>query len=142
VGSKRLAFQQTGPQGHDLWTVPVEHVGDGLKAGNPEVFLQTPFDKLDASFSPDGRWLAYASNESGTYQVYVRAFPDKGGRWQISTTNGTAPVFSRNGRDLFFYDVLDDRIMVASYSAKGDVFLAEKPRVWSGQNVALPLNAQ
>jgi hypothetical protein len=58
-----------------------------------------------------------------------------------STTNGTAPIFSRNGRGLVFYDVLGDRIMVASYSAKGDVFLAEKPRVWSGQNVALPLNA-
>jgi Tol biopolymer transport system component/predicted Ser/Thr protein kinase len=139
---KRLAFFQFEQQGGPyLWTVPVEHDGEALKAGNPEVFLRTAAVARDPSFSPDGRWLAYASNESGVFQVYVRAFPNKGGRWQISTTNGTSPIFSRNGRDLFFYDVLDDRIMVTSYSGKGDVFVAEKPRVWSGQNVALPLNA-
>jgi serine/threonine-protein kinase len=139
---KRLAYFQFEQQGGpDLWTVPVKYDGQELKAGNPEVFLQSPAGARDPSFSPDGRWLAYASNESGNYQVYVRAFPDKGGRWQISTTNGTSPIFSPNGRNLFFYDVLDDRVMVASYSAKGDVFLPDKPRVWSGQNVALPLNA-
>lgn len=140
--SKRLAFFQYEPQGgSNFWTVTVERNGEVLKASNPEVFLQNSAGTRDASFSPDGRWLAYASNESGNYQVYVRAFPDKGGRWQISTTNGTSPIFSPNRKDLFFYDVLDDRIMVASYSAKGDAFLAEKARVWSGENVALPLNA-
>jgi len=139
---KRLAFFQYEEQGGpDLWTVPVKYDAEGLKAGTPEMFLQSPAGARDPSFSPDGRWLAYASNESGTYQVYVRAFPDKGGRWQISTTNGTSPMFSPNGRELFFDDVVGDKIMAASYSAKGDVFLADKPRVSSGQNVALPLNA-
>ena len=130
---KRLAFHQDGPQGFDLWTVSIEHDGNGLKAGTPELFLQTPFVERDASFSSDGRWLAYASNESGTFQVYVRALPDKGGRWQISSTGGTAPIFCRNGRELFFYN---DRIMVASYSVKGNSFVAEKPRLWA--EVSLP----
>jgi hypothetical protein len=100
------------------------------------LFLQTAFAVRDASFSSDGRWLAYASNESGNSQVYVRAFPDNGGRWQISTTGGTAPIFSRDGRALFFYNLPDDRIMVANYLIKGGLFVADKPRVWSDVNLA------
>ena len=133
---KRLAFQQDGAQGFDLWTVSIERDSDGLKAGTPELFLQTPFTERDASFSSDGRWLAYASNESGNFQVYVRALPDKGARWQISSTSGIAPIFSRNGRELFFYNLADDRIMVTSYSVKGGAFVAEKPRVWSELSLA------
>jgi Tol biopolymer transport system component/predicted Ser/Thr protein kinase len=133
---KRLAFHQDGPQSLDLWTVLIERDGDGLKTGTPELFLQTPFAERDPSFSSDGRWLAYASNESGNPQVYVRAFPDKGGRWQISGTGGTAPIFCRNGRELFFYNLADDQIMVASYSVKGGSFVAEKPRVWSDVSLA------
>ncbi len=137
---KRLAFYQIGPQGFDLWTAPVEHEGEGLKAGKPELFQRTNFGARGAGFSADGRWLAYSSNESGGSQVYVRAFPGKGGHWQISSNGGTSPIFSRNGKDLFFFDVPDDRIMVASYSVKGDSFVGEKPRVWSGQSVALTMN--
>ena len=133
---RRLAFHQDGPQGYDLWTVSIERAGDGLKAGTPEVFLQTPFVERDASFSPDGRWLAYASNESGTFQVYVRALSDKGGRWQISSAAGTGPIFCRNGRELFFYNLADDRIMVVTYSAKSGSFVAQKPRVWSDVGLA------
>ena len=137
---RRLAFSQMGPQGWDIWTVPVERDGNGLKAGNPEVFLQTPAIERDPSFSADGRWLAYTSDESGTYQVYVRTFPDKGGRWQISSSGGAKPIFARNGRDLFFYDPTSDRIMVASYSARGGAFVAEKPRVWSNLSLGLALS--
>ena len=136
---KQLAFYQAGSQGFDLWTVPVEHDGDGLKAGKPEPFQHATFGERGASFSSDGRWLAYSSSESGTSQVYVRAFPDKGGHWQVSSDGGTSPIFSRNGKDLFYFDVPQDRIMVASYSAKGDSFVAEKPRAWSGLSVALTM---
>ena len=111
-----------------------------MKAGNPELFQHTNFGARGAGFSADGRWLAYSSNESGGSQVYVRAFPGKGGHWQISSNGGTSPIFSRNGKDLYFFDVPDDRIMVASYSAKGDSFVGEKPRVWSGKSVALTMN--
>ena len=135
-----LAFYQSGPQGFELWTVPVEREGEKLRAGKPELFQRTIFGDRGASFSPDGHWLTYSSNESGTSQVFVRAFPDKGGQWQISTNGGTAPIFSQSGKDLFYFDVPDERIMVASYSAKGDSFVVEKPRVWSGQSVALTLS--
>jgi Tol biopolymer transport system component len=130
-----LAYHQDGAQSLDIWIVPVQENADGLKAGTPQSFLQTPFAERDAYFSPDGRWIAYASNESGNPQVYVRNFPDKGGRWQISIAGGTAPIFSRNGRELFFYDLTNDRIMVTSYSVKSDQFVAEKPRVWSSMSL-------
>jgi Tol biopolymer transport system component/predicted Ser/Thr protein kinase len=136
---RTLAFYQSGPQGFELWMLPVEHEGEKLTAGKPEMFRHTIFGDRGASFSPDGRWLAYSSNESGTSQVYVRAFPDKGGQWQVSTNGGTAPIFSRNGKDLFYFDIPDDRIMVASYALKGDTFVSDKPRTWSAQSVALTM---
>lgn len=136
---KWLAFNQIGAQGFDLWTVSVQREGGTLKAGNPELFQRTSFGNRGARFSPDGHWLAYSSNESGSPQVYVRAFPGQGGHWQVSGNGGTSPIFSRNGKELFFFDILDDRIMVASYSVKGDTFVVEKPREWSRQSVALTL---
>jgi serine/threonine protein kinase/Tol biopolymer transport system component len=137
---KTLAFYQSGPQGFELWTVPVEREGETLKAGSPELFQRTSFGNRGARFSPDGHWLAYSSNESGSSQVYVRAFPDKGGHWQVSSDSGTSPIFSRKGTELFYFDVPHDRIMVASYSVKGDSFVGEKPRVWSSHGVGLALS--
>jgi Tol biopolymer transport system component/predicted Ser/Thr protein kinase len=137
---KTLAFYQSGAQGFELWTVPVERDSETLKGGTPELFQRTIFGDRGASFSADGRWLTYSSNESGSSQVYVRAFPDKGGHWQVSNNGGTTPIFSRDGKNLFFFDVPNDRIMVASYAAKGDSFVTEKPRVWSSQNVSLTMS--
>jgi len=126
---RTLAFYQSGGRGFELWTLPVEREGEKLRVGKPELFQSTSFGHRGASFSADGRWMAYSSNESGSSPVYVRAFPDKGGHWQVSSNGGTTPIFSRNGKELFFFDPTDDQIMVASYSVKGDSFVAEKPRV-------------
>ena len=133
---KRLAFSALKINGgRAIWTLPVESNGSGLRGGKPEVFLQTArFDERTPTFSPDGRWLAYTSNESGTYQVYVRAFPDKGGQWQISTSGGTYPVWSRSGHELFFRSI-DNRIMVVAYSVKGDSLVADQPRLWSDREL-------
>ena len=131
----RLAIHEIAIPTYQLWTVPLQSDGAGLRAGKPEVFLQTQFNERSPSFSPDGRWLAYASDESGAYQVYVRAFPDKGGKWQVSNSGGVYPVFSRNGRELFFRTE-DNRIMVAAYTGGGDLFVADKPRVWSEKRIA------
>jgi serine/threonine-protein kinase len=131
---KRLAYIEVHTEtGYDLWTVPLERRDDAIVAGTPEVFLKTPADERYPSFSPDGKWLAYASNESGAFQVYVRSFPDRGGRWLIA--NGVYPVWARNGRELFFRGE-DNRIMVTSYSAKGDTFINEVPRAWSDRHLA------
>jgi eukaryotic-like serine/threonine-protein kinase len=137
---KRLAFVEIDPgTGADIWTVPVERDGLGLRAGKPEVFLQTPFQERAPMFSPDGRWLAYFSNESGTFRVYVQAFPQKGGKRQISGDSSGYPAWSRNGDELFFWQFGGDKqLMVASYKARGDSFLPDKPRVWSKKIVDFP----
>jgi len=95
----------------------------------------TPFLEGQASFSPDGKWLAYYSGQSGTYEVYVRSFPDNGGEWQISNGGGSSPVWSRNGHELF-YRTSENQIMVLNYTAQGDSFVSGKPRVWSEERIA------
>ncbi len=65
--------------------------------------LADAWDEKAPALSPDGRWLAYESNESGTDEVYVRPFPDTdAGKWQVSTSGGRAPVWAHNGRELFY----------------------------------------
>ncbi|MSV35574.1 MAG: hypothetical protein EXQ47_08260 [Bryobacterales bacterium] len=134
---KRLAFSHTGNGGsQDIFTMPVEvDSGQGaLRFGKAELFLGTPFIEVFPAFSPDGRWLAYASDESGTREVYVRPFPGAGGRWQVSTGGGNFPLWSRDGRELFF-QTLDQHVMAVGYTANhtagGDSFAAGKPRVWT-----------
>jgi hypothetical protein len=100
-----------------------------ILVGKPSVFLNTPFAEGAAAFSPDGRWLAYQSNESGTLEVYVRPFPGPGGKWQVSTAGEVQPVWSRNGKELFYWS--GEQIWVASYTGQEGSFRAEKPRVWS-----------
>ena len=95
---KSLDVFQTGNGGSlDIFTMTVE-ADPGVRLGKAELFLGTPFGERHAAFSLDGRWLAYASNESGTYEVYVRPYPGPGGRWQVSTGGGRLPVWSRPGR--------------------------------------------
>jgi Tol biopolymer transport system component len=74
----------------------------GEKTNTP--FIATKFDEWQSSLSPDGRWLAYISNESGTYQVYVVPFPDQGGKWQISTAGGLEPHWAPDGSKLYYHN--------------------------------------
>jgi serine/threonine-protein kinase len=127
---KRLAFSGNGSGGSDIFTVPIEGDAGHMHFGKPELFLGTPFGEYTPAFSPDGRWLAYTSNESGTFEMYVRSFPGSGGRWQISRGGGRFPLWSRDGRELLF-ETLDGRVMAVGYSVTGDSFTPGKPRVWS-----------
>jgi serine/threonine-protein kinase len=88
---KSLAYFENA----DLWILPFAD----RKARS---FVSTPFTEFNAHFSPDGEWIAYSSNESGRLQVYVRPFPGPGTRTQVSTEGGYAPVWSPDGRELFY----------------------------------------
>ena len=129
---KFLIFEEVNPTTNtDLMALPMG--GDessGWKPGTPAVFLNSPFQESEAAFSPDGRWLAYVSNEGGRSDVYVRPFPGPGGKWRVSTEGGRAPVWSQTKRELFFGSITG-QIMVAPYAATGDAFNAEKPRLWA-----------
>ncbi len=89
----------------DVWVLPL----DGAK--QPFSFLQTEADEGGAQLSPDGRWLAYFSNESGNYEVYVQSFPKGGGKRQISTKGVVGPHWRRDGKELFYY-APDGKLMV------------------------------
>jgi len=89
-------------------------------------FLRTPFNESAQSFSPDGRWLVYISDESGRNEIYVQPYPGPGGKWQISTDGGTEPVWNRNGRELFYRS---GNKMIAVDIATQPSFAAGKPRI-------------
>jgi len=138
---QRLAFAELGVDtSFDLWTLPLDMSDpEHPKPGKPELFLRTPFNEAEPAFSPDGRWIAYTSNESGRNEVYVRpsGTASGSGKWQISTGGGTNPIWSRNGRELF-YETGDNRIMVSAYTAKADSFAVDKPRLWSDTQILVP----
>jgi serine/threonine-protein kinase len=130
-----LAFHETDQQTRsDIMVLPME--GDetsGWKPGKPSALLKSGFTEQHPAFSPDGRWLAYSSDESGRQELYVRPFPGPGGRWQVSTGGGSRPNWSRQRQELIFRVAgpLQQVLMVASYAVEGDSFRAEKPRHWS-----------
>jgi serine/threonine-protein kinase len=127
---KFLAYEEIGRE-RDVWILPVE--GDdasGWRPGKPGAFLSGAFNETEPAFSPDGRWLAYASDEPGRTEVYVVPFPGPGGRLQVSTTGGSFPRWSSNGKELFYLGE-DRRIMVVTYSIQETVIRADKPRAWS-----------
>ena len=118
---KVLAFEEFRPEtGRDIWILARE---DDRK---PEPFLKTEFNEGDPMFSPGGRWIAYVSDESGQYEVYVRPFPSSERKFQVSTEGGTPPVWNPGGRELFYRN--GDKMMVVDIETKGDLTLG-KPRL-------------
>ena len=85
--------------------------------GKPYPFLSTPFNEQNGVFSPDGKWVAYQSNEAGRDEVYVRPFPGPGGVWQISAGGGTFPRWRADGKELY-YLAPGNKLMAAAISAE------------------------
>jgi Tol biopolymer transport system component len=114
-----LVYLTTGRGGRDVSVLPLS----GER--KPAPFLQGPFYERHAQLSPDGRWMAYASDESGQYQIYVQSFPAGGGKWQVSTTGGSQPRWRHDGKELF-YIALDGKLMSVPVRA-GATFEAGTP---------------
>jgi eukaryotic-like serine/threonine-protein kinase len=138
---RRLAYDELKPDGDiDIWTLPLDTSDPAHpKPGKPTPFLQTPAVEAHLVFSQDGRYVAYFSNESGGWEVYVRPAPGPDGKlgpgkWQISTGGiSSFPVWSPNGRELFFR--YGTRIAVTNYTTTGGAFSSVKPRLWLNQEV-------
>jgi serine/threonine-protein kinase len=115
-----LAFTEPNPNtGGD---VGVLRLGDRVA----QPFIRTPAREYAPQFSPDGRWLAYVSNESGRPEVCVRPYPGPGEKWQVSTSGGAEPVWNPNGRELFYRS--GDKMMSVEIATRPS-FVAGKPRM-------------
>ena len=95
----------------DLWYLKPKSGGEGFE---PAPYLRTAADERIPVFSPDGRYVAYVSGESGRDEVYVRPFPEGGGKWQVSIDGGTQPRWRRDGKELFYVE--EDQLMAVSVS--------------------------
>jgi eukaryotic-like serine/threonine-protein kinase len=126
-----LAFVDVDPAtGWDIWVLR-------LSDRKAQPFLQAAFNENAPRFSPDGHWLAYASDETGHFEVYVQPYPGPGGKWQISADGGMEPAWNPNGRELFYRS---GRKMMAVEIATQPGFTAGKPRVlFEGDYVPTPL---
>jgi serine/threonine protein kinase len=133
---KVLAYVATMPEtDEDVMILPVEgdEVG-GWKPGKPVAFVSSAARERAPTFSPDGRWLAYTSNESGHDEVYVRPFPGPGSRVMVSSGGGHSLSWSRARHEIVFTAEAVDYaqvLMVARYRVEHDSFLVDKPRLWA-----------
>jgi Tol biopolymer transport system component len=121
-----VLYGQVSPQtGNDLWLLPMtaDH--------KPVPYLRTPFNESDGQFSPgpEGRprWVAYASDESGRFEVYVRTFPDSGAKWLMSTQGGSFPRWRGDGKELFYLSP-EGKLMVVAVKEQGEALAWETPR--------------
>ena len=132
---KLLALQQQRPdRGLDIGIFSMDD-------DTEEVFLSTPFNEFQAKFSPDGHWLAYTSNESGREEVYVRAFPGPGGKWQISTEGGSHPLWSPKGDELF-YRSRNEMTVVPISTSGGELRAGDVVSMFDGNYRKAPLSVQ
>jgi serine/threonine-protein kinase len=111
---QELILIQATPTGYQLLVHPTA-------GGQPATLLSSPFELAWPALSPDGRWLAYVSSESGRYQVYVRPLKGEGDRVQVSADGGTEPVWSRDGRELY-YVTEQNGVMAVGVAATGSEF--------------------
>jgi serine/threonine-protein kinase len=144
---RRLAYFESNPdESDDIWTLPLDtSKADSPTPGKPEPYLRTPSGDYVPAYSPDGRWIAYRSDESGASEIYVRPAPKDtaggapagGGKWQISSDGGMYAVWAKDGRDLY-YETNDNRIMVVDYTVSGGSFVPGQRRLWSDKQIFGP----
>jgi Tol biopolymer transport system component len=107
--------------GHDLWVLPVTPDGKPAPGSKPQPYLRTPFNESWGRFSPEPspHWVAYQSDETGRFEVYIQAFPELRGKIQISTNGGQCPQWGAGGRELFYMSP-DNNLMVVSLTIRED----------------------
>jgi dipeptidyl aminopeptidase/acylaminoacyl peptidase len=131
---RSLIVRTVGGHGsRDIWLV-------ARNSMNSVPLLRSPADEVAPAVSPDGRWLAYVSNESGQAEVYIRSFPGMGGRLQISREGGTEPVWSPGGRELFYRD--GPALIAARLQARGAMAVVNRTTLFSEPAYAADLTHQ
>jgi Tol biopolymer transport system component len=130
---KFLAYYRSDPETKlDLWVLAL---GD---EGKPTPLLHSKYNESQGQFSPDGKWIAYVSDESGSPQVYVQSFPTLTGKWQVSSAGGSQPRWRHDGKELFY--LAPDRKLMAVSVKTGQTFDSDSPQVLF--ETMLPFEAQ
>lgn len=112
---KRLVFVRPGSDRKlHLWSIE-------LPNGTPALLHDTPYTETDGQVSPDGRWLTYVSNESGTNEIYLQPFPMPGGKTRVSTHGGDRPRWSRSGRELYYWGGLNSGLAVVQIQTSPEI---------------------
>lgn len=150
VGSRKAEVIASGPNrgkpwswsgGNDLYAYTVNGAGGQSDIwvrrmnadAEPEPFLASPQTEDEPTISPNGRWIAYTSSETGVPEVYVRPFPDDGSAWQVSAGGGNNALWSRDGSELFFVRVEDASLMAVGVDEDNDeLVLGDPQRLFTG----------
>jgi serine/threonine-protein kinase len=133
---KTVVFHETQPNGqYDVMTSPLEN----NRTATP--LIRTNFNERNPQISPDGQWIAFDSDASGRFEIYVRPFPDvQRGQWQVSTSGGEQPIWSRDGGELFYRSpsgaVTGVRVQPGSAWSAGKPVEIVKTGYWAGDNAA------
>lgn len=125
---KKLVFTQ-GPHpknGIDIWILPFD--GDRT----PRPLIQTRYNEFHPTFSPDGRWLAYASDETGSWEIYVRPYPSLDTVTRISTDGGCEPLWAPDGREIFYRDKTGNKMMAASITTEPTLQVGKPEQLFEG----------
>jgi dipeptidyl aminopeptidase/acylaminoacyl peptidase len=113
-----LLFERAAESG-EVWVLDVE-------SGEASPVRQTKFGEGGGKFSPDGKWIAYHSDESGEWHIYVMPWPDRGRRWQVSKSPAVYPTWTDGGRELMFHEI-GGTILAARVSGEGGTFVVDEP---------------
>jgi len=125
-----LTFVEVNPAtGYDIWVLR-------MSDRKAQPFLRTPFSEAAPRFAPDGRWLAYMSDESGRFEIYVQPYPGPDGKWEISTEGGTEPVWNPNGRELFYRS--GDKMMAVDIATQPSFASGRPHMLFEGQYQPAP----
>jgi serine/threonine protein kinase len=145
TGENRIYINDWTPDGSVLVLNTYGQMQSGISIFNSEgqktieTFIDSPADDWMSDLSPDGKWLAYTTNESGRYEVVVQPFPEKGGKWQISTDGGMEPHWSADGKRLFY--TRGNKIILVPISIHNGVIEAGKESVLFDKYSALPVDS-
>jgi serine/threonine-protein kinase len=111
-----------------------------IEPASVRTIVEGPGDDLQGVVSPDGRYMAYQSDESGGYQIYIRRFPDGEGKWQASVAGGAFPRWSRDGRELFFSDLSTNDLIVVPVQPGANITLGSPQRLFSANAIGAELS--
>jgi Tol biopolymer transport system component len=135
-GGRFIIYSEMAPDtASDLWVSPVTPEGRPSPGAKPWPYIREPFNQVSARFSPDTRWVAYMSDESGQGEIYVRSFPEPREKLRISTSGGAYPQWGSGGRELF-YQSREGKLMVVTLTPAGTSLTPSLPR----ELFALPID--